>query len=116
VSQWILREWTDNIETSEIGGVLQYRHHFVFARYQKVMAASSWNEAVGDTTNTIDYFVGGVQKIKSFVGLAGSPKYVCVSDGIAPEQPGTPGEYIVREQVWEYYGEWKDVPDSWGWA
>ncbi len=113
---WQLDNYSDNIDTSEIGGAIQYRHHWLFSRYDKIHASEAFDSEVGQTTSQIDYWVGDQQKMKTMVGQAGSAKYVCIEDGISPEQPGSPGNYVIRRQTYEYYSAWDDVPTEWGWS
>lgn len=119
-NEWQLEDFQDALETSEVEGKIQIREHFVFARRKKVPATESWREQVGESTRQLDYYIGAVSKKKRYVRRIGGtpptsdPLYICVLDGIAPEQPDSPGDYIVRRQVWEYYGKWEDAPDGWG--
>jgi len=114
MNSWMLGDWSDNLDTSEIGGEVQIRHHKVFSRYKKVLASAAVAQSdVGDTSQSVQYWVGNQAYQKTIVGNGGA-KYICVRDGTSPEQPGTPGDYVIREQVWEYYGPWEDAPDGWG--
>jgi len=112
---WQLGEWSDNLDTTEIDNEVQIRHHNVFSRYAMVLASAAITTSdVGKTLSSVSYYVGGKSYSKTIVGAASAGKYICVKDGTAPQQPGTPGDYVLREQVYEYYGEWEDAPAGWG--
>ena len=115
IGPWQLTAWSDNLDTGEDEeGNVQVRHHYVYETYRKeLVGVGALTTAVGDTRNSISFQIGGVTFFRTITG-GGERKYICVRDGTSPEQPGTPGEYLVREQAWEYYGPWEEPPEGWG--
>jgi hypothetical protein len=118
-TNWQLEDYTDTLDTQEVTNAagevekIQIRDHWVFARYRKIHASHPFTSEVASTTSSITYYVGTAMKHKAFIGSASSPKYICVQNGFQPEQPGTPGDWAIERQIWEYYSAWRDAPSGW---
>jgi hypothetical protein len=114
---WILEDYSDNLDTQDLTNsegvvtAVRIRDHWTFTRFQKLHALTIVSSQVGQASGSIEYWVGNVRRAKTIVG---GNKYICVSDGIAPES--LPGDFIVRRQVWEYFSKWRDPPEGWDWA
>lgn len=115
--EWILEDFNDALDVSDMDGAIQIRDHFVVSRHKKISAAtySGPRSDVGTTSASLQFYVGSILQQKSLpVGVNSKGRWICVADGESPEQPGSPGEYKYRRQTWEYYSAWRDPPDGWG--
>jgi hypothetical protein len=120
VSDWQLDDLKDSLDVREIYDDTasppkvkgaQIRNHWVIVRHRKIHASTTFHSQKGSMSASVDYNVGAYHKIKIIVG--GHDRYLCVENGFSPEQPGTPGEYAIERQTWEYYSKWEDAPDAW---
>jgi len=111
LNPWMLDDWVDVLDVSEDEfGEIQVRDHWTLTRHKKQKAQATFRSDVGDAVKMIRFNVGNVSCGKLNTG-AGS--YLITSDGISPEQPGTPGDYVFRRQSMEYFSAWRDAPEEW---
>jgi hypothetical protein len=128
VGEWQLDDLKDSLDVREVyddsfsppkvTGV-QVRDHWVLARHRKLHASQGFASAKGTMSANLDYYVGSHKKTKMIkirfdgsVANAGD-QYLCIEHGFSPEQPGTPGEYVIERQTWEFYSAWRDAPAAW---
>tara|TARA_Y100000310_G_scaffold264967_1_gene275807 strand:+ start:1783 stop:2124 length:342 start_codon:yes stop_codon:yes gene_type:complete len=111
----MLEDYADSLDVREDADEnIEVREHFVFVRYRKVHASTTWNPQVKESVRTLKYYVGNVARSKTIFGPSGSAKrYICSSDQVGPEGPGTPGQYLIQRQAWEHFGKWEAAPEGW---
>jgi len=109
MADWILEDFSDNLDIRDTDIGIQIRHHKVVARHQQILA-NNIPSAVGNSSTLVDCKVGNRILLIGTIGL-GSNQYICVADGMSPEE--APLDYVFRRQIWEIFTEWQDAPAGW---
>ncbi len=114
-----VREIYDDTKTPpEVTGA-QVRDHWILSRHRKIHASQEFQSKKGTMEENLDYYVGTHKKHKNvkirFDGstVGSGEKYLCIENGFTPEQPGTPGDWCIERQTWEFYSKWRTAPAAW---
>ena len=128
VGEWQLDDLKDSLDVREIYDDTQtppkvtgaeVRDHWILVRHRKIHASQDFQSKKGTMEANLEYSIGTHKKRKSVkIRFDGSTaedgdKYLCVENGFSPEQPGSPGDWVIERQTWEYYSKWRDAPAAW---
>jgi hypothetical protein len=107
---WTLVDLDDTVDTQEDEtGVTQVRNHIIIVIHKQLkLSAVPARRDLKKSRSAISYQLGNIWRMEN---PSGSGKFICVRDGLKPI--GSPLEYIIRTQTWEYYGPWETAPTEW---
>lgn len=113
MSTWILDDLqeTGDIKEDE-NGTVQVRRHVVITIHCQVLANDPPTTLdLFTSRSSISYQVGGLWRTNNPPGNGASSQFICVGDGLRPQE--NPLDYVVRTQVWEWFGPWQVAPVGW---
>jgi hypothetical protein len=91
---------------------LIYRIHIV-ARRSKLMTAAEVSAETATQASTAEASLSATLGDTVITRTFTTGKWVCTSDHIrALEKPAA---FARREQTWEFYSQWEEIPDDWDW-
>lgn len=127
VGEWQLDDLNDALDTRLIYSEdtppkvdkVECRDHWTLTRHRKLHASQDFKSVKGTMSADLEYNIGTYKKRKSVyirfdgVETTSGDKYLCIQNGFTPEQPGTPGDWCIERQSWEFYSKWRDAPAAW---